>query len=279
MFGGGLKTVYFICVNYNNSHFTKLALESLKARPTSVGPFNIVAIVVDNASSADDYASLQVICEGQGDVKLIRSEVNLGYFGGLNLGLDAIATSRKADDIVIIGNNDLTFPSKFFERLVDASYAEDVFVVAPNVITADGYNQNPHCPARVSAKRKFLYDIYFSHFWLGRLMSKLSAMLKSAKGGRVNDLAQVSQYIHMGIGACYLLTASYFKSFSRLDDSVFLYGEEALLAGQIMSAGGKMFYDSELIVNHAESATLSKLPSRTTYEYAKVSYPRYRQFL
>lgn len=277
MLGACLKTVYFICVNFNNSHFTKLALNSLDSRPTSVGSFEVLSVVVDNASNADDYASLQTICAGRQNVRLIRSEKNLGYFGGLNLGLSVITPS--ADDVVIIGNNDLTFPPEFFERLAVASYHEDVFVVAPNVITADGYHQNPHCPTRVSTKRKFLYDLYFSHFWLGRLMSKASARLKSAKGGRVNDLAAVSQYIHMGIGACYLLTTSYFKNFSRLDDSVFLYGEEALLAGQVMSAGGRTFYDAELVVHHAESATLSKLPSRVTYEFAKVSYPRYRQFL
>lgn len=254
-----------------------MALDSIDARPRSDTPFNVVSIVVDNDSRETDFSELQKICDERNGVKLLRSEVNLGYFGGLNLGLEMI--SPLEDDIVIIGNNDLTFPAAFFERLAVARYADDVFVVAPNVITADGYHQNPHCPTRVSAKRKFLYDVYFSHFLLGRLMSKLSDNLKRLKGGRVNNLASASQYIHMGIGACYLLTASYFKSCSRLDDSVFLYGEEALLAGQVMAAGGRTYYDAELVVNHAESATLSKLPSRTTYEFAKASYPRYRQFL
>lgn len=249
----------------------------MDARPTFAGPFNVVSIVVDNASQSDDFALLQGICAGRHDVTLIRSEVNLGYFGGLNLGLDAI--SRRDDDIVIVGNNDLTFPAAFFERLASADYADDVFVVAPNVITADGYHQNPHCPERVSAKRKFLYDLYFSHFLLGGAMSNLSSRLKRAKGGRVNALAGESRYIHMGIGAVYLLTAAYFKHFKRLDDSVFLYGEEALLAGQLMTVGGRTFYDAKLVVNHAESATLSKLPSRTTYEFGRASYPRYRQFL
>ena len=272
-----MKTIYYICVNYNNSHFTKLALDSMDDRPYSAGPFNVISIVVDNASQAGDLALLEGICAHRTGVKLIRSNVNLGYFGGLNLGMDAII--RRDNDIVIIGNNDLTFPPSFFERLAVACYADDVLVVAPNVITADGYHQNPHCPGRVSAKRKFLYDLYFSHFWLGGLMSYLSAKLKRAQGGRVNNLAAVSQYIHMGIGACYLLTSAYFKHFKRLDDSVFLYGEEALLAGQVLSVGGRTYYDAALVVRHAESASLSKLPSKTTYEFGKASYPHYRKFL
>ena len=104
-------------------------------------------------------------------------------------------------------------------------------------------------------------------------------LLKSAKGGRKNIAADQSGFIHMGIGACYVLRRNFFEHYSRLDDSVFLYGEEALLAGQLEAVGGKMYYDAALVVHHAESATLSRLPSKTTYDFAKASYPKYRSFL
>jgi GT2 family glycosyltransferase len=272
-----LKTVYFICVNFNNSHFTKLALTSLDVNARTSKACRIVTVVVDNASNDADFAKLKTVCEQHENVVLIRSDKNTGYFGGLNIGLNSI--DRKPGDLVMIGNNDLTFPPGFIDTLVGSVYPDDVYVVAPNVITADGYHQNPHCPQRVSKARKFLYRLYFSHYWLGALMGFVSAQLKELRGGRVNTLAGTSRYIHMGIGACYILTERYFQHFTRLDDAVFLYGEEALLAGQVMSAGGKTYYDAALIVHHAESATLSKLPSRTTYEFARASYPKYRQFL
>ena len=84
--------------------------------------------------------------------------------------------------------------------------------------------------------------------------------------------------IHMGIGACYILPSVYFDFIKRLDYPFFLYGEEAFFSQQIHTAGGTLFYDSSLSVLHAESATLSKLPSRMTYEYARQGYPTYKKF-
>jgi GT2 family glycosyltransferase len=268
--------MYIVVVNYNNSDFTKLLLESIfiSGQTTQIG---LSVVVVDNDSPRKDFQALQLICSPYSQVILLRSETNLGYFGGLNLGLSTLSLSK--DDYVIVGNNDLTFTSDFFSLLSSRKYDDDVLVVAPNVITADGYHQNPHCPARVSAFRKFLYDIYFSNFWCSRLLTLVSKNLKLVKGGRSNEFSGVSQLIHMGIGACYILTPAFFRFFSRLDDSVFLYGEEALLSGQVMSVSGKTFYDNELVVHHAESATLSKYPSRTTYGFMKKSYPIYRKYL
>jgi GT2 family glycosyltransferase len=268
--------MYLIVVNYNNSNFTKLLLESIFLRRQTTKVV-LSVVVVDNDSPHEDFQALQLICNLYPGVMLLRSEINLGYFGGLNLGLSSLSLSK--NDCVIVGNNDLTFADDFFSLLSSRKYADDILVVAPNVITADGYHQNPHCPGRVSGFRKFLYDIYFSSFWCSRFLTLISKKLKRIKGGRSNELSGVSRLIHMGIGACYILTPAFFQYFSRLDDSVFLYGEEALLSGQVMSVNGKTFYDNELVVHHAESATLSKYPSRTTYGFMKKSYPIYRKYL
>ena len=268
--------MYLVIVNYNNSSFTKLLLESIFSHYQSTN-LELAVVVVDNASQHDDYGKLQLICCSYSNVTLLQSEVNLGYFGGLNFGLASL--SLKESDYVIVGNNDLTFAVDFFSVMLRKNYADDILVIAPNIITSDGYHQNPHCLLRVSKFRKFLYDIYFFNFLSSRILTWVSKILKKIKGGRLNKLSGVSRFIHMGIGACYVLTPAFFKSFPRLDDSVFLYGEEALLAGQVMSVNGKTFYDVDLVVRHAESATLSKYPSRTTYGYMKKSYPIYRKYL
>jgi len=236
-----------------------------------------VSIVVDNASSISDFVALKVYCQKCKNVRLIGSPENLGYFGGLNTGLLSLETATF--DYIVIGNNDLTFDQNFLKELSTRSYPEDVLVIAPNVITRDGYNQNPHCVTRVSAFRKFLYQLYYINYGVACLLTWGAKASKVLRGGRRNEGAYKSQCIHMGIGACYILSKSFFRHYSKLDDSVFLYGEEALLAGQVMAVGGKIFYDSNLIVSHAESATLSKLPSKTTYNFAKASYPKYRPFL
>lgn len=271
------QTVYFVCVNYNNSLYTEKFLESVNAQQYDTDKFNCIAVVVDNSSKKDDYAILKKYCANFTQNRLIRSEINLGYFGGLNLGLSGLELAR--NDYVIIGNNDLAFSNDFVDRLMNSKYAEDVLVVAPNVITADGFNQNPHCINRVTPMRKFLYDLYFTNYWIALFLTSGAKLIKKMRGGRSNPQAKTSQNIHMGIGACYVLLPAYFKHFTKLDDSVFLYGEEALLAGQVMSVNGKIYYDADLIVNHAETATLSKLPSKVTYRFAQESYPKYKKHI
>ena len=83
----------------------------------------------------------------------------------------------------------------------------------------------------------------------------------------------------MGIGACYVLMPEFLEKIGALDASVFLYGEEALLAGQLNRANAKTYYDPNLKVSHRESAALSKIPSRKVYEFAKESYPKYKEYL
>lgn len=263
----------FVCVNYNNSPFTEKFIKSLEDQVEIAGEVQI--IVVDNDSSQEDKLELRRICLGKKNIDLIFSEDNLGYFGGLNLGLEHV----KSSDYVIVGNNDLEFESEFCSRLVAAHYPDDVLVVAPDVITPDGYNQNPHCRRRVGRIKKFLYQLYFSSYYCARMLTFASALCNKIAGGRSKAADQVPGYIHMGIGAVYILLPKFFQYFERLDDRVFLYGEEALLAGQLAHVEGKTFYDPSLKVMHAESASTSKMPSKGKYEITKKSFQLYKEYL
>ncbi|EFE4714346.1 TPA: glycosyltransferase family 2 protein, partial [Escherichia coli] len=207
--------------------------------------------------------------------RLIKSDVNLGYFGGLNLGLKGLPRNHP----IVVGNNDLVYESNFTQIISQTTYPDDALVIAPNVITKDGYHQNPHCRKRVSKFRKFLYDIYFSNYIAALVLTWGSRFLNYLKGGRNNSFDQGRGYIHMGIGACYVLMPSFFKYFDELDNKVFLYGEEAYLAGQLMEVNGKIFYEPDAIVHHEESATLAKVASKTKYGYMKSSYYDYKKYL
>ncbi|MBK5145046.1 glycosyltransferase family 2 protein [Budviciaceae bacterium BWR-B9] len=264
--------IYYICVNFNNSLYTEKFIESVCLQ----GP-NTHALIVDNSSNLNELDKVERICNNykQDKVTLIKNKENIGYFGGLNIAIRQI----DKESPIIIGNNDLFFDDNFTKILNNKKYPDDVMIIAPNVITKDGYNQNPHCRKRVSTIRKFLYEIYFKSYSAAKILTFGSKIVNYIRGGRNNSFDQDSGYIHMGIGACYILLPSFFKYFEELDDKVFLYGEEAILAGQLMKVGGKMYYDHDLIVHHEESATLSKVPSKTKYNYMKDSYPKYKKYL
>lgn len=77
----------------------------------------------------------------------------------------------------------------------------------------------------------------------------------------------------------YYFATNFFKYIKKLDGRVFLGGEEALLAGQLEKVGGKIYYDANLIVHHADAQSFSKMPTRWRYEQSKKSFKIYKKYL
>ena len=77
------KSVSIISVNFNHSHVTDAMLDSIATHNT-YAPIEI--IVVDNGSAQDPVPAWKVKYPA---VQFIRSETNLGFAGGNNLGIQA----------------------------------------------------------------------------------------------------------------------------------------------------------------------------------------------
>lgn len=268
----------FIAVNYNGAPHTKKYLESIEALEKGPGDRVKVIIVDNNSASVDKRQVLN--CAGQFDYcNVVELEKNIGYFKGLNAGLDA--SNRSPNDSVVVGNNDLTFDSDFLVNLKKIQHAADVFVIAPNIITLDGRRQNPHVIERVGRLEKIKADLYFFNYHLTQLLRVTTRWAKKLKKNKrkppVPEFGQMK--IKRGIGACYILTPSFFEHFNHLDDRVFLWGEEALLSHQVESVGGITLYDPSIKITHHESASVSFINSKARYKIVKESYRIYREYL
>ena len=268
------KKYYFVAVNYNSSYHTIKYLNSI----TRLINHNhkVKVIIVDNASSIEDIKIIENTIIGRPNTELIRNKENIGYFRALNIGLSAI---QDKNTLVIVGNNDIEFNEDLLLKLNNIEYEDDIFVIAPNIITRDGFHQNPHCVERLSIFRKSGYWIYFSNYYLGQLMFWIMQKIKKPRSVQREEYWNRRRVIHMGIGACYILTENYFKYFNALDDRIFLWGEEALLAGQVSSVGGKILYDPTIVVHHNESGSVAAIPSKQTYRITKQSHRIYSRYL
>jgi GT2 family glycosyltransferase len=276
-----MMSIYFICVNFNNSDYTKKLIESLLAQSGIGSNFSVRCVVVDNSTSSFDSSTLKDYCGKFSWVRLIDQPENPGYFGGLNIGLDSIDDGEK-EKIVVVGNNDLEYDSEFCQILMRKyiSYPQNVHALAPDVVTLDKRHQNPHIPTKISAWRRLQFDFYYSHY----CMAVFLLFVKSTALSRFIPMRQLSNHlsareIHMGVGACYVLLPAFFEHSSSLDCPIFLYGEEAFFSHQIHQNGGILYFDPDMLVHHAESASLSRLPKRKTYEYARSGYHLYRNLM
>lgn len=270
-----MKKVYFVCVNYNNSNFTIDYIKSV----ISLNNFECVVkvIVVDNNSKAEDLEVLNDFVNKYEFVILKRNRENLGYFKGLNEGIKLI---RDDFHYIIVGNNDLTFKNDFLTRLFALEVLKDNdLVIAPNIISLEGFAQNPVSIQRISWLRRLFLRIYFFNYYIGMPLYYFITNYRRLTNKASRNFSNTRNRIHHAYGACYILTRNFFNYYQLLDDSIFLYGEEALLAQQVKRANGFILYEPSLIVNHYEHATVEKLESLKHYKIRQSAYKKYRKFL
>ncbi len=124
--GSALPKVSIVILNWNSVEVTRACLESLRKSDYPAAE----VIVVDNGSS--DSSPDQIACEFP-EVRLIRNATNLGFAGGLNVGLcDAL---QRGSDYLLALNNDTVVAPGFVGEMVRAAEQEPcIGLVSPKIL-------------------------------------------------------------------------------------------------------------------------------------------------
>jgi hypothetical protein len=113
-----MNLISIIIVNYNTPVETKACLDSLFKVKTAGFKFNVV--VVDNGSKQVLNLSSKYLDHG---VDLLRSESNLGFTGGNNLGISHAIKNYQSDYILML-NSDTVVAPDFLQILYKALAAD-----------------------------------------------------------------------------------------------------------------------------------------------------------
>ena len=137
-----------IWLNYNSLGFMDIALKSIES-VLNLDFNNYEVIIVDNASSDGSFEKIKEFIRDKKPssvrVKFVRSDVNRGYAGGMNLGWEARDSEAK---YVVFLNNDLILQPNSLRELVDYMEGDEKLAAANGLIyhgnsericTAGGY--------------------------------------------------------------------------------------------------------------------------------------------
>ncbi len=234
---GQRPDISIVTVNYNGLRDTIELIESLKTLIMSV-VYEIV--VVDNGSRKDPT---QVLRERFPDVKMVRSERNLGFSGGNNLGF-----REAAGRYVFLLNNDTIVKEDCFACLLKAM--ED----------------HPEAGA-LSPKIRFTWDdcpVQFAGF---TPLSTITLRNRSIGWGESDrgqyDTPAVTPYAH---GAAMLVRSEVITQTGGMPELFFLYYEELDWSMQITRLGWSIRYEPCQTIYHKESqSTGSTSPLKTFY--------------
>ena len=223
-----------IIVNYNGLADTCALIDSI--------PFNdeMEVIVVDNASKEDEAS---VIAQRYPQVKTIRSDKNLGFAGGNNVGVKAV----KGQFIFLI-NNDTLFKDFNVDALIDRlESSPQIGIVCPKIRFAWGNNL-----------------IQFAGY---TPLSKITVRNKSIGYGEEDhgqyNKAYLTPYAH---GAAMLIKREAIKKVGLMPECYFLYYEELDWSMMFTKAGYQIWYEPACTIYHKESqSTGQNSPLRTYY--------------
>ena len=197
-------------------------------------------IVVDNASKQDE-ASL--IATHYPQVKVIRSQQNLGFSGGNNLGI----REAKGKYILLI-NNDTYIKDFNFDALINRLESSDkIGIVCPKLRFAWGNN-----------------PIQFAGYTpLTKVTVRNQAIGFGEEDHGQYDTAHSTPYAH---GAAMLIKRETINKVGLMPECFFLYYEELDWSMMFTRAGYEIWYDPACTVYHKESQTTGQnSPLRTYY--------------
>lgn len=269
----------FVFTNYNNSLLTIQAIHSILK---SAGSSDVEIVIVDNASTGSER---EVLASGAAEfpdalVRIVWNDENVGYFAGLNCGLDALMRPYGFYDFVVIGNNDLIFDVVFFDTLGEVGViALENPVISPDIVTLDGCHQNPHVVHRISWLREVVWDLYYSSFAAAKVIGAVVNRFGSLFRRRDTESHLIEGRIRYGYGACYILTRKFFDKYGKLWSPGFLMGEEFYLYRQLYEQGDAVYYFPRLRVLHYDHASVSLIPKSSLWGYTRQYHKIYRFFI
>ena len=226
--------VSIITINYNGLEDTCALIETI--------PFNenMEVIVVDNASKNREA---DTIAQRYPQIKVIKSERNLGFAGGNNLGIRAAQGKY-----LFIINNDTVFKEFNIQALIDRMESSPtISIVCPKIRFA--WDNNP---------------IQFAGYSrLSRITVRNHAFGFNEEDYGQYETAHPTPYAH---GAAMFVRRDAINKVGLMPECYFLYYEELDWSMMFTRSSYQIWYEPKCIIYHKESqATGQGSPFRTYY--------------
>ena len=226
--------VSIITINYNGLEDTCALIESV--------PFNenLEVIVVDNASKDQEA---DTIAQRYPKVRVIRSDRNLGFAGGNNLGIQAAQGKY-----LFLINNDTIFKEFNIQALIGRMESSPAIgIICPKIRFA--WDNNP---------------IQFAGYSrLSKVSVRNHAIGYNEEDHGQYETAHSTPYAH---GAAMMTRREAINKVGLMPECYFLYYEELDWSMMFARAGYQIWYEPQCTIYHKESqSTGQNSPLRTYY--------------
>lgn len=232
-----MDKIAVIIVHYNTDLDTKACLESLSSVVTD--NFEFRTIVVDNASKEHFVLPKK----HQSQVDLIRSDTNLGFTGGNNLGF-RYAIKNYNPDYFLLLNSDTFIQKDFLVKLYHClKNNPQVGLVSPKMYFAPGceFHRQSYSKAEIGKVIWFAGGVID---W--RNLQTFHLGVDEVDRGQFDHLTTFDY----ASGCCMLIRREALAAAGIFDDNFFLYYEDADLSLRLKENGWQLAFCPESIIWH-----------------------------
>ena len=233
-----ISKISIILVNYNGSNDTLECINSLK----KCNYPNYEVVVVDNSSKDNDRDNL--VKNMPNDIKIIFSNINTGFSGGNNLGIN-YAINNGAEYICLL-NNDTVVEFDFLSNLYSIiTKHSNIGIVSPMI-------KNYYNHSEITYGGGFVNHIKGGVFIYG---------INSDD----HEIMQQCRKITFASGCCMLFRKEVFLNIGGLPEDYFLYFEDTDFSEKAINLGFEIWYAPSAVIYHKESVSTNK--NSPNYQY------------
>lgn len=253
------KKIAIIIVHYNTDQDTTECLESLaKVR---IGNWEQHIYVIDNGSKEPYQLPNKKI---PANVELLRSESNLGFTGGTNLGMQDALAFFQPDYMLLLNSDTLMEPDFLLQLFAAAEVNPQVGLYNPIVYFAKEYEFHQKSYKKNDLGNVIWYaggSIDWTHlagFHRGVDEIERGHFLPSHTTQLESDFAT---------GCCVLIRREVIETIGFMDDSFFLYWEDVDYSLRAKQAGFKVVCEPTSVIYHKNAGSSEGAGSKLQQYY------------
>lgn len=238
-----MTNVFISIVNFNGNIDTISCLKSIDI--LKIKDFSLNVVVIDNSSKevfkvdAKDFKNFKL--------HILRSEENLGFSGGQNLGIK-YALVNKADFVLILNNDTYIDENLVIALLETFKKQKDCGITSPKIYFAKGHEYH---------KDRYESKDLGKVIWYAGGKMDWKNVLGFHKGVDEVDKGQYEllEKTDYASGCCELVKREVFENVGLFDEKYFLYYEDNDLSQRAKKIGLESYYQPKAFLWHINAGS------------------------
>lgn len=231
-----------VIVNYNDYESTSRLVENIKK-------YKILEkiVIVDNNSREDEKEKLRTIKHKK--VKIIENSENKGYSYAINIGAKYLISLYGKCNIIVSNSDVIIKEEKHIKELLKTLLNKDVAVSSPVIFENGKLNRGWKLTTPKQDILMMLPKVY-------------SFFEKKYRYYKEEHYMEKTSIVDVVSGCFFLIKSTVLEEIGFLDENVFLYYEENILAKKLKELKLKSVINNEVVIIHNHSVTIDKNVSR-----------------